>query len=472
MNDVYQAMANSSVGNKVFSAMNLPIPVILERYDPEQSSFISGTVAVGAAPGGKALDTVFALLKQAPEAQAMRLEGLAADEELAGAAANAGISAEAYTPDREDSQRFKGLILDATGVRNTAELRALWDFFHPLIRKMEKCGRVLVLGRTPENCERDQHIAQRALEGFVRSVAKEAKKGTTANLVYADEGGEDQLASPLHFFLSPKSAYVSGQPVRVGNASFSTEGFDWKQPLKGRTALVTGAARGIGASIAQVLARDGARVLVLDIPPMADELRQVADRIGGVALEADITADDAPATISKAAGENGGLDVLVHNAGVTRDKTLGGMPEKFWDMVLGINIMAPERINEKLLADGTINEGGSIVGVSSIAGIAGNMGQTNYGTSKAAVIGMVQSMAPQLKEKGITINAVAPGFIETQMTAAIPFAIRQAGRRMNSMNQGGQPVDVAEAIAFFSSPASAGVTGNVMRVCGQSLIGA
>ena len=472
MNDVYQALANSSVGNKLFSAMNLPIPVILERYDPEQDSFIRGDVLVGAASGGTALPTVLRLLKQAPEASAKRLEGLTADSEIRQAAEATGTTMEGYTPDRDDKQRFKALVFDATGIRNTAELRALWDFFHPVIRKMDKCGRILVIGRNPEHCEREQRIAQRALEGFVRSAAKEAKKGTTANLVHTDEGAEEQAAGALQFFLSPRSAYVSAQPVQVGTGDFSMDGFDWKQPLKGRTALVTGAARGIGAAIAQVLARDGAHVLVLDIPPMADELKQVAERIGGTALEADITAEDAPATISKAAADQGGLDIVVHNAGVTRDKTLGGMPEKFWDMTLGINIIAPERINEKLLADGTIKEGGRIIGVSSIAGIAGNMGQTNYGASKAAVIGMVQAMTEELKDRNITINAVAPGFIETQMTAAIPFAIRQAGRRMNSMNQGGQPVDVAEAIAFFASPASQGVTGNVMRVCGQSLIGA
>jgi 3-oxoacyl-[acyl-carrier protein] reductase len=211
---------------------------------------------------------------------------------------------------------------------------------------------------------------------------------------------------------------------------------------------------------------------VLDIPPMADDLKQVATRIGGTALEADITAADAPEIISNAAKENGGLDIIVHNAGVTRDKTMGGMPEKFWDMVIDINIGSEERINARLLADGTLNQGGRIVCVSSISGIAGNMGQTNYATSKAAVIGMVQGMAAQLAEKNITINAVAPGFIETQMTAAIPFAIREAGRRMNSMNQGGQPVDVAETIAFFASPANQGATGNIVRVCGQSLIGA
>lgn len=260
--------------------------------------------------------------------------------------------------------------------------------------------------------------------------------------------------------------------MRVGAADFAADGFNWDKPLAGKTALVTGAARGIGAAIAEVLARDGAKVIVLDIPPMADDLKQVASRIGGIALEGDITAADAPVKISAAAKEHGGLDIIVHNAGVTRDKTMAGMPDKFWDMVIDINIGSEERINAQLLKDGTLNDGGRIVCVSSISGIAGNMGQTNYATSKAAVIGMVQGMAPELQTRNITINAVAPGFIETQMTAAIPFAIREAGRRMNSMSQGGQPVDVAETISFFASPASQGVSGNIVRVCGQSLIGA
>ena len=205
---------------------------------------------------------------------------------------------------------------------------------------------------------------------------------------------------------------------------------------------------------------------------MADDLNQVAEQIGGDTLELDITADDAPATIAAKAKEIGGYDVVVHNAGVTRDKMLGNMPEKFWDMVLNINIASQLRINEKLLADGGMGEGGRIISISSIAGIAGNLGQTNYGASKAAVIGMIDAYKDEYAEKGITINAVAPGFIETQMTAAIPFTIREAGRRMNAMNQGGQPVDVAETIAFFASPASQGLTGNVVRVCGQMLLGA
>ena len=220
------------------------------------------------------------------------------------------------------------------------------------------------------------------------------------------------------------------------------------------------------------MARDGAHVIALDVPQAQAGLDEVAKKIGCTALALDIGAEDAPQKLVDAALAQGGWDVIVHNAGITRDKTIANMKEHLWQQVVNVNLSTQERINEAMVASGAIKSGGRIVCVSSISGIAGNMGQTNYAVSKAGVVGMVQSSAPVFAQKGITINAVAPGFIETQMTAAIPFAIREAGRRMNSMSQGGQPVDVAEAIAWFASPASAGITGNVIRVCGQSLIGA
>ncbi|KAF0807061.1 3-ketoacyl-(acyl-carrier-protein) reductase [Alcanivorax xiamenensis] len=472
MNDTYQTIANSSVGKALFNAINLPIPVILERWRPGQASFIDGRVLVGAAEGGSAMETILTTLKTAPGAQLAVLANNGNASELQKQAAAAGVNADNYTATREDDARFKGLVFDATGIENPDQLKALWAFFHPVIKKLDKCARVLVIGRTPETLSGAARVAQRGLEGFTRSVGKEIKRGATVQLVYAEAGAESQLAAPLQFFLSPKSAYVSGQVVRARQAGFDAGGFDWQRPLAGKKALVTGGSRGIGAAIARVLARDGAEVIVLDIPPMAEDLNKVAGEIGGHTLELDITSDEAPGVIARTAKEHGGLDILVHNAGVTRDKMLGNMPENLWDMVLNINIASQLRINEQLLADGAMGEGGRIVSISSIAGIAGNTGQTNYGCSKAAVIGMVDAYREDYADQGITINAVAPGFIETQMTAAIPFTIREAGRRMNAMNQGGQPVDVAETIAFFASPAAQGLTGNVVRVCGQMMLGA
>jgi 3-oxoacyl-[acyl-carrier protein] reductase len=236
---------------------------------------------------------------------------------------------------------------------------------------------------------------------------------------------------------------------------------------------VTGAARGIGASIADTLARDGATIIGVDVPQNADPLRKVISKIGGTELLLDVTAVDAAQRIAAHAQEHhGGLDIVVHNAGITRDRRLVNMRTDAWDAVLDVNLRAPERITKYLVESGALRDGGSIIGVSSIAGIAGNNGQTNYATSKAGVIGLVQALAPALAERQIRINAVAPGFIETEMTAKVPFAIREVGRRINSLQQGGLPIDVAETIAWFADPASAGVTGNVVRVCGQSMLGA
>jgi 3-oxoacyl-[acyl-carrier protein] reductase len=334
---------------------------------------------------------------------------------------------------------------------------------------------VIVLGTAPADCSGPREAsAQRALEGLVRSIGKEVKKGATAQLVYVAPKGEGEIASTVRFLLSPKSAYVSGQVVRIGPSKLQNAGvFDWERPLAGKVALVTGASRGIGAAIAEVLARDGAHVVGLDLPALGDDLSGVIDELGGSSLTLDITAPDAPGRIAEHLLEaHGGADVVVHNAGVTRDKTLGRMTEELWSSVLDINLSSEERINDELLERDAIRANGRIVCVSSMNGIAGNAGQTNYATSKAGVIGMVQSMAPAVTKHKLTINAVAPGFIETKMTAAMPIALREAGRRMNSMSQGGLPVDVAEAIAWFASPASTGLNGNVVRVCGQSLLGA
>jgi 3-oxoacyl-[acyl-carrier protein] reductase len=365
------------------------------------------------------------------------------------------------------------LVFDATGITGSTGLRTLYDFFHPHARAVYPSGRVIVLGTQPELvAEPREAVAQRALEGFTRSVGKEFGRGVTAQLVYVAPGAEEGVESTLRFLLSARSAYVSGQVIRIGTAPVSPPA-DWERPLDGKVALVTGAARGIGEAMARVLARDGAHVVCLDVPAAGEALAKVAGELRGTAFQLDLTAVDAPDRLAEhLQARHGQIDIVVHNAGITRDKTIFRMKPEAWDAVLDVNLSSQERANDALLGQDLIPSGGRIVDVSSIAGIAGNRGQTNYATSKAGVIGLVKTYAPTLAARGITINAVAPGFIETAMTARMPLFLREAGRRMNSLSQGGLPVDVAETVAWFANPGSSGVTGNIVRVCGQSLLGA
>ncbi len=447
MSDRYQFLAHTPVGRLLVQNLGLPDPVRLERYRDGQP-LVEGVVLVGGAPGGRLQDSV---------GESLTDLGIAAVETAS------------------EGQRFKGLVFDASGITSTAELVRLQKFFTPVLRSLQGCGRVVVLGTPPEATDTPEaHVAQRALEGFTRSLGKEVGQGSTVQLVYVAPGAEGAVSSTLAFLLSPKSAYVSGQVVRIG-ATGTTEAEtvdDLVRPLAGKVALVTGASRGIGESIARTLARDGARIVGVDVPQMASELQDLMNELDGEAVTLDITAVDAPQRVARhLSDKHGGVDVVVHNAGITRDKKLRNMKEDGWRSTLAVNTTAPERITAELLDNKLVRPNGRIVGIASIAGIAGNVGQTNYGASKAGVIGFVESLSPRLSD-GITVNAVAPGFIETQMTAKIPLMTREAGRRMNSLAQGGLPVDVAETIAWFASPGSTAVNGNVVRVCGQSLLGA
>ena len=444
--DRYQQLTALPPGRFIAKRLGLPESRPLRRHEPGQPA-LAGPALLGG--DGRMGETVTSTL------------------------AAVGAEVRQVRPDDDDGVKLGALVFDATGIEDSAGLRALYEFFHASIRSLGPSGRLVVLGTPPELAQsRAQAVAQRALEGFVRSAAKELRQGATGQLVYVAPGAEANAESTLRFLLSARSAYVSGQVIRIG-AGEKTDPEDWEQPLAGRVAVVTGASRGIGAAIARTLARDGATIVGVDVPAQGEDLAEVVNELGGSSLLLDITDEDAPARLAEHLTErHGGADAVVHNAGVTRDRTLGRMSDEEWDMVLAINLTAQERINDALLDGGVLRPGGRIVTVSSVSGIAGNRGQANYAASKAGVIGIVESLAPVLAERGQTINAVAPGFIETQMTAAMPIGTREAGRRMNSVAQGGQPVDVAEAIGWLASPASGGVNGNVVRVCGQSLIGA
>jgi 3-oxoacyl-[acyl-carrier protein] reductase len=446
--DFYRAFTSSAIGKFLAANLGLPQPAKLERYTPG-APLVEGTVVVGG--------------------QGRLAESLPGILDVLGIASTDHINATA-----EEGTTFKGLVFDATGITTSAELNGLRDFFTPLMRSLASCPRAVVIGTPPELLEGEARVAQRALEGFTRSLGKEIGRGGTSQLVYVAEGAEGAVTSTLGFLLSPKSAYVSGQVVRIGAHGSKDAGpvEDWQAPLAGKVALVTGASRGIGEQIARVLHRDGATVVGVDVPQLASDLQTLMKELDGDWIALDITAKDAPQRIAHHLQEkHGGVDVVVHNAGITRDKKLANMGEDRWDSVIAVNLTAPERITRELLDQKVIHEHGSVVGVASIAGIAGNVGQTNYAASKAGVIGLVDSLADDLPD-GITINAVAPGFIITQMTDAVPFATREVGQRLNAMAQGGLPVDVAETIAWYANPASSAVNGNVVRVCGQMMLGA
>ncbi|UTO05829.1 3-oxoacyl-ACP reductase [Moraxella sp. FZLJ2107] len=456
MSDRYGELVQSSIGRKVAKNLGLPMPIKLDRYELGQP-VVRGEVALGLSLGDDS--SVRDELARILAGHDAKVSCNQADIFTA----KAGSLSERLT---DENARFKVAIFDATNIRTAAELKQAYEFFHAIARSIKSSGRVIVIAR-PECCTGTDigfAMAQRALLGFVKSIGKEFKKGITAQVLYVQKGAESELAHTLNFFMSAKSAYVSGQAVVIKKSAQATS-----DTLAGKKVLVTGASRGIGKAIAQVLARDGAKVYCLDVPQALADLQAVAGEIGGFALPLDITDPDAGSQIIRACGV---LDGVVHNAGVTRDKTLAKMSDEQWDLVMNINLAAIANINAHLLDANGLSDAARIVCVSSISGIAGNLGQTNYAMSKAGVIGLVEATAKLFADSARTINAIAPGFIETKMTGQIPFAIREAGRRMNSMSQGGEPVDVAETIAWMIAPQAGGINGNIVRVCGQSLLGA
>jgi 3-oxoacyl-[acyl-carrier protein] reductase len=373
-----------------------------------------------------------------------------------------------------EGARVDAIVFDGTGLETPDDLHQLYAFIGPWVRRLNRSGRVVVVGRPAGDARKPVRAATRAgLEGFTRSLAKEiGGNGSTANSVFVQEGADGRLDALLRFLLSPRSAYISCQPFHVTKLA-KGEAAPETHVLGGKVALVTGAARGIGEATAEILAAEGAHVVCLDRPADDGPCSKVAQRVGGSTLLVDITDVDAPERIAGELRERfGGVDIVVHNAGVTRDKTLARMTPEQWDMAVDINLGAVIRITDRLLSDDTLRPEGRVICLSSVSGIAGNRGQTNYSAGKAGIVGFVEALAPKVAKKGITVNAIAPGFIETRLTDAMPVAIREVARRMAAVGQGGKPEDVGQAITFLATPGAVGLTGETVRVCGGALVGA
>ena len=244
--------------------------------------------------------------------------------------------------------------------------------------------------------------------------------------------------------------------------------------LQGRVAIITGAAQGIGRAIAEALAHAGADIAVADLDTgrSADTVAAV-EKIGRKALNIKVNVADANET--KAMAEHviktwGKIDILVNNAGITRDALLLRMKEEDWNLVLQVNLNGTFNCTKAVLQPMTKQRYGRIVNIASIVGAMGNVGQANYAASKAAVIGFTKTVAREYASRSVTVNAVAPGFIDTAMTQGLPTEVKEALQKQIPLGRLGTPADIAAAVQFLVSNEAAYVTGQVLHVNGGMLM--
>ena len=241
--------------------------------------------------------------------------------------------------------------------------------------------------------------------------------------------------------------------------------------LKGKTAVITGAARGIGRQIALSFAREGANVAFTDLNP-DENMKSLESELKALGVEAKGYASDASNyqqsddVVNQIVTDFGRIDILVNNAGITRDTLLMRMDEETWDMVIKVNLKSVFNFTKAAQKVMLKQRSGSIINMSSVVGVSGNAGQANYSASKAGIIGFTKSVAKELGSRGIRCNAIAPGFIITEMTAKLPEDVRQEWIKGIPLRRGGTPEDVANVCLFLGSDLSSYVSGQVINVCG------
>ena len=240
--------------------------------------------------------------------------------------------------------------------------------------------------------------------------------------------------------------------------------------LAGKVAMVTGAAQGIGKAVALLLARNGADIIVADINlEKAEETAKEIQALGRKALAVKVDVgnlDDVIRVVQTVLEEFSQIDILVNNAGINRDKLILRMTEEDWDVVLKINLKGTFNCTKAVVRHMSKQRSGKIVNIASVVGEMGNAGQANYAASKAGVIGFTKTVAREFAQRGINVNAIAPGYIETPMTDVLAEKVKEQLRRMIPMERLGKPEDVAEAVLFLVSEASSYITGQVLNVNG------
>ncbi len=471
MTDVLLSLSRSTLARKFVKSSGIPIPMpqtLIRQRAPWRHETLAGMrLAVGRGDYSVSADneTVRQVYRQ-------RFSDMVAALNDAGADTSGEFN------------QLDGLLFDASTLATPEGLKTLYEYFYNRIGKLKPCSHILIVGdagakgsylnggTSSQKCLSPVAAAtQESICGFVRSLGKElGGRGITVNFISARQGTD--LRGIVRYFLSHHSSYVTGQVVNATGTDVCSSKFE--KLLEGRTILVTGAAQGIGAAIARRAAAEGAKVLLLDRPQEIGALEALSREIRGTILPVDLFGEDSVNQTVKKLRELAPIHGVVHNAGITQDKSLFKMNAERWDSVVALNLSVPLTMTEMMMGkehDFICAKDASFVYISSISGVAGNAGQTNYATTKSGLIGYVRALAESDKCGKSRFNCVAPGFIETRMTQAMPMAIREVARRLNSLKQGGEPDDIAQAVVFLLSDAAIGINGETLRVCGQNIVG-
>ena len=470
MTDVLLSLSRSTLARKFVKSSGIPIPMpqaLVRQRAPWRHDTLHGmNLAVGWGAYSVPSD----------QNDVNRLAPRQRFADMVEALADAGADTSG------EYNQLDGILFDASTLTTPESLKALYEYFYNRVGKLKPCSHIVIVGEAGAKHSDSANgvqsqlspvaiATQEALTGFVRSLSKElGSRGITANLISARNG--TNLSGIVRYFLSHHSSYVSGQVLVASELGASPSKFE--KLLARRTILVTGAAQGIGAAIARRAAAEGAKVLLLDRPQEIAALEALSREIRGTILPVDLLGENSVAQTINKLREFAPIHGVVHNAGITQDKMLFKMNAEKWNSVVALNLSVPLVMTEMMMDrehDFICAKDASFVYISSISGLAGNAGQTNYAATKSGVTGYVRAMAASDKCGKSRFNCVAPGFIDTRMTQAMPMAAREVAKRLNSLKQGGEPDDIAQAVVFLLSDAALPINGETLRVCGHNIVG-
>lgn len=494
MSEFYEGLARGYLGKRLIKALSLPYPAPLLRPSEirfrNQNTLQGHIILSGFTPDDLFESCIDTLTRENP-AHAIdpkiHWHGPTTPESRMAINTHGLQTLPAHLPPSSRGT-FSALVLNTQHYRSPEALEALFNDCQALLPLLGKRAHILLL--SPEKTLIHTTHQQRYLQAFTaltKSLAKEiAPEATTINHLRLYDNRHQSLPALLRYFLSNRSSYVTGQCVSAGQipaasrwakktatnsaaplAASNPEPHPASNNAKKPLVLLTGAAGGIGQAIAHRLAADNFRTILVDQPREKFALRYLAEKTGGIPLSLDLTRPNSAGTLAECIDEQGGqLQSLIHNAGIIRDRLFKKMDPQDWESVLDTNLWAPINITEALLKEKKLADQARIVLMSSVMALSGNRGQTQYCLAKAGLIGFMQDIAPQIAKSGMTINTVAPGFIDTPMTQKLPKRIREIAKRCNAFAQAGRPEDVAEAVALCCQPTADYFSGNILRVCG------